>query len=368
MRVAVTGSDGFLARHFRARLRALVPTDEVVCIPRATFCDDTACVAALTGTDAVVHLAGVNRGDPDVVEDGNVELAQRLATMLDKVGGAPRLLYANSVQEGMPTPYGRGKAKASEILSLWAGRAGAPYVDIVLPNLYGESGRPAYNSFIATFCHRLAVGEQPLIDVDRELEVLHAQDAAALLLEHLANGSSPGVLHPRGTVVTVGEVLVRLKAIDTTYRSGRFPDLGDPLTLRLFNTYRSHLYPHAYPMALTAHHGAPGTFVETTQVLGGPSQSSFSTTVPGATRGNHFHLRKVERFVVVRGRARMATRPVWSDQVTTFDVCGDSPVIVDMPTLHTHNITNIGDEMLYTVFWINEIYDPADPDTFAETV
>ena len=39
-----------------------------------------------------------------------------------------------------------------------------------------------------------------------------------------------------------------------------------------------------------------------------------------------------------------------------------------MPTLHTHNITNVGDEVLYTVFWINEIYDPADPDTFAEAV
>lgn len=366
MRIAVTGSDGFLGRHLRVRLRALAPSDEVVCVPHAVFADDAALAEALDGTDAVVHLAGVNRADPEVVETANAEIAQRLVTMLDKVGGSPRLLYANSVQEG--TPYGRGKARASETLSQWAVQAGAGYVDVVLPNLYGESGRPAYNSFIATFCHRLAAGKQPHIDVERELQVLHAQDAAAVLVEHLAPGSPDGELRPPGVTVTVGGILARLEAIAATYRAGRFPDLGDPLTLRLFNTYRSYLYPHAYPMPLSPHHGAPGTFVETTQVLGGPSQSSFSTTVPGVTRGNHFHLRKVERFVVVRGHARMAIRPVWGNEVSTFDVCGDNPVIVDMPTLHTHNITNIGDDALYTVFWVNEIYDPTDPDTFAEAV
>jgi UDP-2-acetamido-2,6-beta-L-arabino-hexul-4-ose reductase len=368
MRIAVTGSDGFLGRHLRARLRALAPGDEVVRIGRGTFCDDGALAEALAGAGAVVHLAGVNRGDPDVVEEGNVGMAERLAAMLDKVGGAPRLLYANSVQEGSDSPYGRGKARASEVLSRWATRTGALYVDVVLPNLYGESGRPDYNSFIATFCHRLAAGQQPHIEVDRELQVLHAQDAAAAFVGRLAPGSPGGVLRPPGIMVTVGEVLARLEAIAATYSTGRFPDLSDPLTIRLFNTYRSYLHPQAFPMPLSAHHGPPGSFVETTQVLGGPSQSSFSTTVPGATRGNHFHLRKVERFVVVRGRARMAIRAVWSDQVATFDVCGDSPVIVDMPTLHTHNITNTGDDLLYTVFWVNEVYDAADPDTFAEAV
>jgi dTDP-4-dehydrorhamnose 3,5-epimerase-like enzyme len=29
-----------------------------------------------------------------------------------------------------------------------------------------------------------------------------------------------------------------------------------------------------------------------------------------------------------------------------------------------HNIKNIGDEVLYANFWINEFYDPNDPDTY----
>jgi len=39
-----------------------------------------------------------------------------------------------------------------------------------------------------------------------------------------------------------------------------------------------------------------------------------------------------------------------------------------MPIWFTHNIKNIGKEELLTMFWINEPYDPADPDTYFENV
>ena len=52
----------------------------------------------------------------------------------------------------------------------------------------------------------------------------------------------------------------------------------------------------------------------------------------------------------------------------SFELDGEQPSFVDMPVWHTHNITNIGDEDLYTIFWINEFYNPADPDTFFEEV
>jgi UDP-2-acetamido-2,6-beta-L-arabino-hexul-4-ose reductase len=47
---------------------------------------------------------------------------------------------------------------------------------------------------------------------------------------------------------------------------------------------------------------------------------------------------------------------------------GEEPAYVDMPIWHTHNIKNIGEEELYTMFWINEFYDVNDPDTYFEKV
>ena len=51
-----------------------------------------------------------------------------------------------------------------------------------------------------------------------------------------------------------------------------------------------------------------------------------------------------------------------------FYLHGDEPSYVDMPIWYTHSITNIGDEDLYTVFWISEHFNEHDPDTFFEAV
>ena len=93
-------------------------------------------------------------------------------------------------------------------------------------------------------------------------------------------------------------------------------------------------------------------------------QVSFSTTLPGITRGEHFHTRKIERFAVLRGQARIALRRIGTDEVLAFDLDGDKPSFVDMPVWYTHNITNTGNGELLTLFWINEFFDPTDPDTY----
>ena len=107
--------------------------------------------------------------------------------------------------------------------------------------------------------------------------------------------------------------------------------------------------------------------METVKLNSG-GQVSFSTTIPGITRGNHFHIRKVERFVVIKGKARIQLRKIGTQKVINFNLDGDSPSFIDMPIWHTHNITNVGDEELYTIFWINEHYNVKDPDTFFEVV
>ena len=51
-----------------------------------------------------------------------------------------------------------------------------------------------------------------------------------------------------------------------------------------------------------------------------------------------------------------------------FYLNGDEPGYVDMPIWYTHNIKNIGEDTLYTNFWINEPYNLEDTDTFFEEV
>jgi UDP-2-acetamido-2,6-beta-L-arabino-hexul-4-ose reductase len=97
-------------------------------------------------------------------------------------------------------------------------------------------------------------------------------------------------------------------------------------------------------------------------------QSFMSITHPGITRGNHYHTRKVERFLVTGGEAEIKLRHLFGNEVQTFRVTGEQPSYIDIPTLHTHNITNIGTSTLTTLFWTHELFDPASPDTVAEQV
>lgn len=167
----------------------------------------------------------------------------------------------------------------------------------------------------------------------------------------------------------MSDILTQLKDFKTLYfDAGSIPVLKDKNDIALFNTFRSYIDLKSYfPKKLTLNTDERGSFVETIR-LGIGGQVSFSTTKAGITRGNHYHTRKIERFTVIKGRALIELRKIDSTEVLSFTLSGDEPSYVDMPIWYTHNITNIGDEELYTQFWINEWYDASNPDTYFEKV
>lgn len=362
-RVAMTGANGFLGWHTRAALRETDAEATPIAVgERFDLADAT---SAVEGAARAVHVAGVNRASDDDVRAGNLLFAEQLAEALRRADNPPPVIvFANSTQATNGTVYGDAKARASEVLAEAAASVGADFLDLRLPNLFGEHGRPFYNSVTATFSHLLAKGDQPAVQNDKVLTLLHAQDAADLLSGNIA----PEMQADVEVEETVSGLLRRLSVMSETYRAGEIPDIATSFDRSLFNTYRSFTFPAQAPVHLTRHADQRGSFFEVVRSHGGPGQSSFSTTVPGVTRGEHFHRRKVERFTVLAGRARIALRRLFSDDVVEFDIDGDRPAAVDMPTMWSHNITNVGDEILYTSFWTNDIFDPQNPDTIAEAV
>ncbi|MEU7801100.1 NAD-dependent epimerase/dehydratase family protein [Micromonospora arborensis] len=362
LRLAITGAGGFLGWHVRVLARALGWPEPVV-ISRGDLFDEAALAARLDGVDRVLHLAGVNRGDPVEVATANVDLAAALARGLRRCGTPPgAVVFANSVQAGNCTPYGDAKAVAAATLAA----ARPDLIDVLLPNLYGEHGRPHYNSVVATFCRLLAEGRTPQVHEDRQMELVHVTDAAARLLGVPADGSwDPSMPMLR---IGVRELANRLAAFADIYRNGEIPRLVDRHDVRLFNTYRSQCFPAHYPLPLPRHADARGELVEAVRAHGTAGQTFCSTTRPGIARGEHFHLAKVERFVVLRGSAEISLRRVSEDTVVRFQVSGDEPVVVDMPTMWAHKIVNTGSDELFTLFWVNELFDPARPDTYPERV
>jgi UDP-2-acetamido-2,6-beta-L-arabino-hexul-4-ose reductase len=361
--IALSGANGFLGWHTRAALRERGVEARSVAAGDAFSLDEVA--TAMSGSLRYLHLAGVNRGSDEEVSDGNIRFARDAAEALARATRPPSVVvFADSTQSGNGTVYGDAKARAADILRTAAEGVGAEFLDVRLPNLYGEHGRPFYNSVTATFCHLLAHDGVPEIDHDRELELLHAQDAADLLTGTRPHEDMSGLL----MIETVGGLLARLSEIAKTYGRGEIPDVSTPAGRNLFNTYRSYAFPERAPIRLTQHADARGSFFEIVRSRGGTGQSSFSTTEPGVSRGDHFHRRKIERFTVLAGSATIALRKLFTNEVFEFHVTGEEPAAIDMPTMWSHNITNTGSRPLYTSFWSNDIFDPDAPDTVAEPV
>ncbi len=365
MRIGITGAYGQFGYHLRCRL--FIEKDvEIVCAGRETFGNDETLRGFVEHLDAIVHLAGVNRAAEAEVEAANPALARQLVEALEATDSKPHLVYSSTTHIDNDSAYGRSKRKAGDILANWASRVGANCTDFVFPHLFGEYGRPEYNSAVSTFCWKIAKGEKLEINGNGSVELLHFHEASQFILDALRQKQN-GQFRPKGTEISVPELARRIDALASSYRNQIVPDLRDPLDLRLFNVYRGFLYPDYYPVKLVTHTDDRGSLTETVKTNNG-GQTFFSTTKPGITRGNHFHFHKVERFLVVRGKARISLRKMLTDEVQDFFVSGENLSYIDMPTLHTHEITNIGDEELTTLFWSHEIYDPDNPDTVFDPV
>ncbi|GEP33643.1 epimerase [Nocardioides szechwanensis] len=364
MKVVITGGHGFLGWHTACRLRALRGVEA----RRLGRGEQEELHASVAEADVVIHIAGINRAASDAaVQQGNEDLARELAAAVVAAGRPIRLVYANSIQADLDNPYGVGKAAAASILRQAAGEVGGSLADVLLPNLFGEHGKPHYNSFVATFCRVVADGGTPSVTDDKAVLLLHAQSAAQHLIDAM-EGACDVQLRPEGELKRVSEVLSLLRGFHELYERGETPALTDPFLVDLFNTYRSYTFPQMFPMHPQVHSDERGDLVETGRSHGGTGQAFVSTTRPGFTRGDHYHLHKVERFFVVRGEAEISLRRLLHEEVVTFQLGGDRPGFVDMPTLWVHNITNVGDEELVTMFWADQLLDPVRPDQYPEQV
>jgi len=374
LKVGITGQSGFIGGHLYNFLN--LKKDEITLIPfeEGFFENKILLRKFVRDCDVIVHLAALNRhNDPQVVYDTNLKLVNQLLEVLKAEGSRPHILFSSSTQEEMDNLYGKSKRDGRILFEQWAESNNARFTGFVIPNVFGPFGNPFYNSVVATFCHQLTHNERPKIVIDTTLKLIYVDELIDLLYHKIVDpviGHETTLYNVHNTSESkVSEILAILENFKKIYfESHCFPVLNSNFELNLFNTFRSYMeHSSYYPVLLNKNVDNRGAFIETIKTsIGG--QFSFSTTVHGVTRGNHYHTRKIERFIVIKGKAVIELRRIGTNEILHFDLNGDNPSFVDMPIWYTHNITNVGDEELITLFWINEFFNPDDPDTCFEKV
>ena len=368
MRIVISGHTGFVGGHLLRNLNLHFPNHNLILLNKEDFLSDNF-NNKIQNEDFIYHLAGVNRAETDnEVYRSNVEINSSILKHLKKINFKGKLYFSSSLQENSNSLYGQAKKKAREDFDRLSKKLEFTFYSSLTPNVFGPFCKPFYNSFIATFSHQLLNNQTPTIISDTKVKLINIDDYISSLLE-LLEGKSKTINFDFLTEIKVSEVLEKLKMFFNQYiQENKIPNLELKFDKELFNTFRSYInHKEFFPRSYQLHSDERGSFIELSKALT-MGQSSYSTTNIGITRGDHFHTRKIERFSVIKGKAKIQFRKYLTDEIISFELDGNSPSYVDMPIWYTHNITNIGKEELLTFFWINEPYDQNDPDTYPEIV
>jgi UDP-2-acetamido-2,6-beta-L-arabino-hexul-4-ose reductase len=371
IKVGITGFTGFIGSHLIERL---VRDKNLIVIPieDELFFSVDKLANAVKECDCIVHLAGVNRGDDETVYRVNIDLAEKLVSAINKFPKSPQIIFSSSTYtlNSPETAFARAKKEVERIFEAWAKRNNAPLLTLIIPNVFGDNCRPFYNSVVATFCYQLTHNEEPQIIEDREIELIYINELTEII-RNMIKPLKAGIesIRIKGTkTIKVSKLLSILEGFKKNYYfKDIVPELSEIFLKYLYNVFLSYVDFKELKRVPKMEKDARGILFEIIK-LGKGGQIFFSTTKPNVVRGNHYHTRKIERFCVLKGNARIRLRKINTLEVKEYNIWAEEPAFVEIPVFYTHNIENTGTEDLLTLFWCNEIFDPNDPDTFYEEV
>jgi UDP-2-acetamido-2,6-beta-L-arabino-hexul-4-ose reductase len=367
--VLITGAAGFVGKNLVAALRR---RNDVKLITFDINDDPTVLDGGLAEADLIFHLAGVNRPkDESEFVTGNFCLTEQMLGRLLELGRRPTFVITSSVQAELDNPYGHSKKAAEDAVLQFNSKTGAPVCIYRLPGVFGKWSRPNYNTVVATFCHNISRGlEISISDPNREMELVYIDDVVAAFLHHLDR--APDVTRQRYSVsrtfrTTLGDLVERIHKLKAIRDTLVVPDLTDDFMKCLHATYLSFLPDDAFGYEVKLNTDNRGWLFELikSEHFG---QIFVSKTLPGITRGNHYHDTKLEKFCVIQGQGIIRFRHLEGEKILEYPVDDQQIKIVDIPPGYTHSIENTGSEDMICLFWANQIFDPEKPDTFFKPV
>jgi len=370
IKVGITGQSGFIGSHLYNYLGIHKDKYERIWFEDNFFNNEEKLNNFLSNCDVIVHLAALNRhSKPEEMYTKNIELVNKLIKGLEETNTKPHILFSSSTQETLDNVYGQSKKEGRELLKKWCENSNSGFTGLIIPNVFGPFGKPFYNSVISTFSYQITHNQSPKIEIDKNLELIYVNNLVKKISEIIENkvySDEYKINYDFYSKVT--EILEKLNYYSKKYlEQNIIPELQTQNDINLFNTFRSYLEYDQIQRMLDKKEDNRGYLTEISK-SNTEGQTFFSETHPGITRGNHYHLRKIERFAVIKGEAVIKLRKIGTTDIKEYKVSGEKPSFIDIPIWHTHNIENTGSSKLLTIFWSNEIFNPDDSDTYFEEV
>ena len=365
MKILITGSKGFIGKNLKSHLQEKENIEIIEYDIEDSF---EKIEKNIDEIDYIFHLAGVNRPQtPEEFYQGNTDLTKKIVDLIkDK---DIKLIITSSIQAVKDNDYGKSKKLAEDYIKENLNN----YYIYRLHNVFGKWCRPNYNSVVATFCNNIANDLDITInDENTMLDLIYVDDICYEFV-NIINGNAPQdvvdnycYINPRYNV-SLGYIAKKLYEFKDSMNSIYVPNTGDEFTKKLYSTYISYLPLEKTYVSAKKNVDERGSFTELVRT-NECGQFSVSFSKPGIVRGNHYHHTKLERFIVIKGKAKIGFTSVVDGSSYEFIVDDSDIKIVTIPVGYTHNIENIGEDEMILAIWCNELFDKEKPDTYFKEV
>jgi UDP-2-acetamido-2,6-beta-L-arabino-hexul-4-ose reductase len=232
--------------------------------------------------------------------------------------------------------------------------------------VFGKWSKPNYNTVIATWCYNITHNiDIQVNDKGVLLTLVYVDDVIDAFISKINQSKATNYYCEVNTVYkkTLGEIEELLYKFKDNRNTLLIPDVGSGFERCLYATYLSFLSTDDFSYKIKGFEDDRGTFYEILKTLNS-GQFSLSTTAPGITRGNQYHHTKNEKFLVVKGEAKLEYKHIVTNEIITYNVSDKNMEVIEMIPGYTHNITNIGSEEMILFLWANEAFDRENPDTY----
>lgn len=365
MKVLITGAKGFIGKNLKSHLQEIDNIEIIEFDKEDSF---SVIENNIDSIDYIFHLAGINR--PQTKEEfyeGNTDLTKKIVDLI-KDKNIP-LVITSSIQATKDNDYGKSKKLAEDYIKDNLKN----YYIYRLHNVFGKWCKPNYNSVVATFCYNIAHDlDITISDKNACVDLIYIDDIC-YELKSLMSGNKPTeicdgycYINPRYNV-SLGYIADKLYEFKDSMNSIYVPNTGNEFIKKLYSTFISYLPLEKTYTSAKKNVDDRGSFTELVRTYE-CGQFSISFSKPGIVRGNHYHHTKLERFIVIKGKAKIGFTSVVDGSSYEFIVDDSDIKIVTIPVGYTHNIENIGDDEMILAIWCNELFDKDKPDTYFKEV
>jgi len=361
--IVVSGSDGFIGTHCRFFCK-MQNINNVIFLQKKDFHSDNL-KEKIKDCTTFIHLAGINKKRQGDVTKINLDITKKIISSLKDNKKIKNFIFASSVKRFENSNYGKSKKLCEREIKKFT-KNKIKFTNIILPNVFGEFCKPNYNSVISTFCYNLMNNKNIKIIKNKKLKLIYVGNVVKQIFDYLINNKK---IFLKKYIINTNVKNIKNKLINfkDEFNKNLTPNFNNDFELNLFNTLKSFSFPKKNIFSLKKNIDKRGQLIE---LIKAKSQAHFfsSTTKKNITRGDHYHSKKIEKFIVIKGKAIIKFRKITEKNIYSIKVNGNRPVCIDIPNFFTHNIKNIGNSELLTLFFSNEIYNPKLSDTFFEKV